>query len=86
MHNRLAACRKAAGTIRHHTAPLGRTDRDAKVRFAAEAVFALPAFRCVQRNDVVALLQRRDTRANVHDNPGTLMSENSWENSFRVGT
>ena len=36
---------------------LGRADRHAQIGLAAEAIFALPAFRRVERDDVIALFQ-----------------------------
>ena len=79
VHHRRPVAREAAGAVGHHAAPLRRTDRHAQVGLAAEAVFALPAFRRVERDDVIALLQRRHARADLRHDAGALMAEDRRE-------
>jgi hypothetical protein len=54
VQDRLAAIREAAGAVRHDAAALGAADRLAQIGLGVEAVFALAAFRRVERNHVVA--------------------------------
>ena len=84
MGDRLAVAREPAGAVRHQALALGGADGDAEIGLAAEAVFALPAFRRVERNDVIALLQRGHTLADIHHHARTLMAEDGGENAFRV--
>ena len=80
----LAADGKAAGAVRHHAFTLRRTDGSAQVRLVRSAGFALAAFRCVEGNDVVALLHGRDARTDVHHDAGTFVTENYREQPFRI--
>ena len=48
------------------------------------AGFALPAFRRVQRNDVVALLQRGHARPDVNDDTRAFVAEHHREQPFRI--
>src|SRR3546814_15568585 len=58
MKDRLSLIAEPAGAVGHHALALGRPDRGAQVRFLAEAGFALAAFGRVERDDMVADLQR----------------------------
>ena len=51
-----------------------------------QAKLALAAFRRVQRNDVVTLLQRRHARPYVHHNTGAFMAQDGGEDAFGIGT
>ena len=46
---------------------------------------ALPAFRRVERNDVVALLQRGHAGADIDDDARALVAEDRREQPFRIG-
>ena len=81
----LAADREPAGAVRHHALALGGADRRAQVGLVRQARFALPAFRRVERDHVVALAQRRHARAHVDDHAGALVPEDHREESLRVG-
>src|SRR5437870_3529668 len=63
----LAAEREAAAAIRHHALPLRSTYRLAQVGLAAQAVFALPALRGVERNDVIAFFHAADPGPYIED-------------------
>ena len=56
--DRLAAEREAAGAVGHQALALRRADRRAEVGLARQAGLALPALGRVERDDVIALLQR----------------------------
>ena len=73
------ADREAARAVRHQALSLGRADRGAQIGLARQAGIAVAAFRRVERNDVVALLQRGDARADIDDDAGTLMAEDGRE-------
>jgi hypothetical protein len=80
----LAAQREAAGAVRHQALALRRADRGAQVRLAAEAGLALPAFRRVQRNHMIARLQRRDALTHFPHDARALVSEDRREQPFGV--
>jgi len=50
-----------------------------------QTVFALAAFRGVQRDDVVVFFQRLDAGAHVDDDAGAFMAQDRRKNTFRVG-
>ena len=54
----VAVAAEAAGAVRHHALALRGADRGAEIGAPRQAGFALPAFRRVERDDVVAGLQR----------------------------
>ena len=56
VEDRVAVAAEAAGAVRHHALALRGADRGAQVRAARQTGFALPAFRRVERDDVVAEL------------------------------
>src|ERR1019366_8993629 len=62
---RRAVAGKARGAIRHHTFALRRADRRAEIGLLRQAGFALAAFRRVERDDVIALLQGRHDRPDL---------------------
>src|SRR5262249_44701489 len=51
-----------------------------------EAVFALPAFRRVEWNDVIALLQGRDARPDIDHDARAFMAQDGRKQAFRIGT
>ena len=81
----LAADREAAGAIGHHALALRRADRGAEIGLARQARFALPAFRRVERDDVVTLLERCHSRADIYDDSRTLVAEDHREEPLGIG-
>jgi hypothetical protein len=71
----LAIQRKARGAVGHHALTLRRADRGAKIGLARQAGGARPAFRRVERNDVIAFLDRGYAGANIDDDAGTFVAE-----------
>ncbi|MGY3457401.1 hypothetical protein ACVWW5_002851 [Bradyrhizobium sp. LM3.4] len=64
--------------------PLSRADCGAEIGLLAEAAFALPAFRRVERDDVVARLHRGHARTDLANDAGALMAQDRREDSFAV--
>ena len=54
VEDRIAVAAEAAGAVRHQALALRRADRGAEIGSAGETGFALPAFRRVERDDVIA--------------------------------
>ena len=77
--------REAAGAVGHHALALGRADRRAEVGLARQAGFALPAFRRVERDDVVALLHRGHARPDLDHDAGALVAEDRPGRALRIG-
>ena len=75
---------KPGCAVGHQALALGFADRLAQVGLARKAIFALTAFRRVERDDVVALFQRLDPPAHLDDNACALVAEDSREQAFRV--
>ena len=84
MEDRLALVAEARGAVGHHALALGRADRGAEVGLLAEAAFALPAFRRVERDHMVARLHRGDARADLANDAGALMAEDRREDPLAV--
>ena len=59
VEHRIAVAAEAAGAVRHQALALRRADGGAQVGAARQAGFALPAFRRVERDDVVAHFHAR---------------------------
>ena len=78
------ADREAARAIGHHALALGGADLGAQVRLARQAALALATLGRVERNDVIALLQRSDPGAHIHDDAGTLVPEDRRKQPLRV--
>src|SRR5712691_3235668 len=85
MNNRLASKRKARGAIGHQALALRGADRGAEVGLARQARRALPAFRRVERNDVIALLHAGHAWPDVDHDAGALVAEHRREQPFGVG-
>ena len=83
MEDLVAAEREPAGAVGHHALALGRADRGAEIGLARQAVLALPAFRRVERDDVVALLQAGHPGPDIDDDAGALMAEDRREQPLR---
>ncbi len=81
----LALIREAAGPIGHDSLALGSANRGAEVGLARGATLALAAFGRVERNDVIALLQRAHAGPDIHDHARTLVPEDRRKQPFRVG-
>src|SRR5262252_8659983 len=65
--------------VGHDALPLGRADGRAQIGLARQTRRALPAFRRIERNDVVALLHARHARPDIDDDAGALVAENGRE-------
>jgi hypothetical protein len=76
--------RKARGAVGHHALALGRADGGAEVGLAREAAFAGAAFGRVERDHVVALLQRHDAWPDIDHDAGAFVAENDREEAFRI--
>ena len=85
MRDRRAVAGEAAAAVRHQALALGGAYGDAEIGFAAEAVFTLPAFRRVERDDVIALFQRGDAAPDIDHHARAFMAENGGEDAFRIG-
>ncbi len=83
--NFFAVGREARGAVGHHALALSAADRRTEVGLARQAGRTLPAFRCVERDYVIALFDRRDARADVNDDAGALMAQDRGKQPFGVG-
>src|SRR5262249_28136951 len=81
----LAVEREARGAVGHDALTLRRTDGGAQIGLARQTRRALPAFRRIERNDVVALLHARHTRPHIDHDAGALVAEDGREQPFRIG-
>src|SRR5665213_2017025 len=81
----VAVAAEAAGAVRHEPFALRRANGGAEVGTARQTGFALPAFRRVERNDMVAGLDRGDAVADLAHDARAFMSENRREDAFRIG-
>ncbi|MOA37441.1 hypothetical protein D3C78_1590310 [compost metagenome] len=84
MEQRLAFIGKTRGAIGHQAFALGGPDGLAEVGLAREAEFALPTFSGVERDHVVADLQRRHAFADGLDDTAALMPQHRGENAFGI--
>jgi hypothetical protein len=75
----LAVVREAGGAVGHHAFSLRGTDGDAKVRLPRLAEETFATLSGVQRNDVVARLDRDDAFANFNNDACSFMTENRGE-------
>src|SRR5882672_4250098 len=80
----LALERKARRAVGHHALTLGRADRGAEIGLAGEAGFAGAAFGRVERDHVIALLQRDDAGPDVDHHARTLMAEDHRKEPFGI--
>ena len=81
----LAADREARRAVGHHALALGRADRGAEIGLARQAGRAGAAFRRIERNDVVALLDRGHAGTDIDDDAGALVAEDRRKQSLRIG-
>src|SRR6185437_14517194 len=84
MHHRLALHREAARAVGHQALALRGPDRGAQIGLARQTALALPALGCVERNHVVALLERLNAGSHIDHDARTFMSQDGREESFRV--
>jgi hypothetical protein len=82
--DRLALVREPAGAVGHQPLALCRADRSAQVGLAAEAAFALPAFRRVERDHVVADRDTGHAGPDFHDHARALVAQDRREQPFGV--
>ena len=78
------ADREAARAVRHHALALRRADRRAQIGLARQARLALAALRRVQRNDVIADLQRGHAATDVDHDAGAFVTEDHREQAFGI--
>jgi hypothetical protein len=81
----LAVHAEAAGGVGHQALALRAADELAQVGLAAQAELALAALGRVERNDVVALLERGHAGADVDHDARAFVAEDGREDAFRVG-
>ena len=84
MEDRLALVAEARRAVGHHALALGGANGGAKVGLLAEAAFALAAFGRVERDHVVAGLDRGDACSHLADDAGTLVAEDRGEDPLAV--
>ena len=82
--DRLALVGEAARAVRHQPLALRGADRGAEIGLAAEAGFALAAFRRVERDDVIAGLHAGDARSNLPDDARAFMAKDGGEDALAV--
>ncbi len=75
---------ETGSAVRHDSLTLRTPDCRTQVRFPRQAGLALPALRRIERDDVVALLQRGHARADVDHDAGALVAEDRREKPFRI--
>jgi hypothetical protein len=80
-----SAQRKAAAAVRHHALPLRHADRLAQIGLVRHAVLALPAFRHIERNDVIAFLERSHAWPDLDHHAGAFMTEYRGKQAFGIG-
>ena len=84
MEHLAALAGEAAGPVRHQALALRRADRGAEIGAARQAGFALPAFRRVERDDVVAGLHRGHARADLAHDARALVAEDGGKLALRI--
>ena len=84
MENRLALIAEPACAIGHQPLALRRADRGAQVGLARQAAFALPTFRRVQRNDMVARAYTGHASTDFTHNACALMPQHRRKNALAV--
>ena len=84
VEDRLAVLREAAGAVGHVAGPHGGGDRLAQIGLGRGAVFAVAALGDVERDDVVARLQRFDAGAALDHDAAAFVAEDAGECAFGV--
>jgi hypothetical protein len=77
--------REARGAIGHDTLALRGTDGGAQIGLARQTRRALPAFRRVERDDVVPFLDAGHARPDIDDDAGAFVAEDGREQTLGVG-
>ena len=85
VEDRVAVAAEAAGAVRHQALALRGADRGAEIGAARETGFALPAFRRVERDDMIAGFQRVTPGPDLAHDAGAFMAETRGEEAFRIG-
>ena len=83
--DRLALVGKARGAIGHQALALGGADFLAQIGLGVQAILAFAAFRRVERNDMIALLQRFHACAHIHHNASAFMAHDGRKQAFGIG-
>ena len=81
----LAVDGEAAGGVGHQALALRAADELAQVGLAAQAELALAAFGRVERDDVIALLERGHARAHVHHDARAFVAQDGGKQPLGVG-
>ncbi|MOA00527.1 hypothetical protein D3C78_1198970 [compost metagenome] len=81
---RLAFVAEARGAVGHHTLALGGAHLLAQVGLAGQAELALAAFGRVERNDVVAGLERGHAFAHFDHHARAFMAQHGGEQAFGI--
>ena len=76
----------ATRPVGHQALALGLADRPTEIGLARETEFALPTFRCVKGDHVVADRQRSHARPDRFDDPRSLMTQDRRKESFWIVT
>jgi hypothetical protein len=76
---------KARGAVRHHALTLGGADCGAEIGLARQTGRTFPAFRGVERNDMVAFFHRGDARADVNYDARAFVAQNGRKQSLGIG-
>ncbi|MEH2471598.1 hypothetical protein V1284_003042 [Nitrobacteraceae bacterium AZCC 2299] len=84
MIDRLALVAEARGAVGHHALALGGADRGAEIGLLAQAAFALPAFRRVERDDMIAGFHRADAGPDLANDAGAFMAEDRGKDALAV--
>ena len=84
VEDRLAVLREAPRAVGHVAGPHGGGDRLAQVGLGRGAVFAVAAFGDVERDDVVARLQRLHAGAALDHDAAAFVAEDAGEGAFRI--
>ena len=84
MKDGLALVAETRGAVRHQALALGGSDRGAEIGLLAEAAFALPAFRRVERDHVIARFDRGDAGADLAHDASAFMAQDRRKNSLAV--
>ena len=86
MKDRLAIEGETGGSVRHQPLALGGADRLTQVCLGVQAIIAFPAFRGVERDNMITRLERGNASAYLQHNTGAFMAEDRREQPFRVST
>jgi hypothetical protein len=84
VENLFAFACETSGFVWHQTATLSGTDLLAQIGLSRSTEFALFALWSVQWNNVVSWGDTGDTFTNTFDNTCTFVTQNDWEDTFRV--